>query len=120
MRGVIELVSVTPMVVWTGWAVYHWDHSHSVALFTHEPVELPNHAGHLDWGMCVSEKCTFDLLATAGIKPKDFPKKVAASMDCYYGDGRLGYHPPMPICLTIPQFLAELIGLYNTTPLGDR
>jgi len=121
MRGVIELVSVTPMVVWTGWAVYHWDHGHAVGLFSHEPVELSNSPGYLDWGMCISEKCTVDFLDAAGIKPKDFPKKNGApSRDFYYGEDRLGYHPPIPIMLTLPKFLAELLGLYNTTRLGDR
>ena len=119
-RGVIELVSLTPMVVWTGWAVYYWDHQHAVALFSHEPVPRNNDPGHLDWDMCTTEKCTVDLLAAAGIKPKDFPKKVNPSRDFYYGEDRLGYHPPIPICLTIPQFLAELIGLYHYTHLGDR
>lgn len=105
--GTIETLAKAEMATWEGWAIYHWDMSHSVALFNEKPKRAewnkPNRSWEFDNAI---EGISVDFLIACGVEwPYD------GTSDFYYGGNLDAQHPPVKIKLTLPKVLLEQLNL---------
>lgn len=105
--GTIENLAKTEMTTWEGWAIYHWDMCHCVALFNEKPSrnewDKPNRTWNFDKAI---EHISVDFLEACGVKwPYD------GTRDFYYKGNLNSEHPPIKIKLILPKPLLEQLGL---------
>lgn len=108
MKGGIENLLQSPIVIWRGWVVYGWDYGFEAYLFNSEP-ETDEMGCLLDDAI---EGIDPFFLQACGI-PVEFDKEGEAGVEFYYGknsDGH-GKHVPIYIELHLPKALLEQIGL---------
>lgn len=102
-----EALGKSPMRMWKGWALYHWDMAHCVTLFNNKPQLAKWSRPTKRWVYAGAiEGISVGFLQACGV-----PWPYDGTEEFYYGDNRAGEHPPIEIELRLPEALLEQLGL---------